>query len=150
MMVFSFWTFPTCLMRRMSSAFYWYLHSMPAFCDCHRHSNFKVGLLSQNIISPFSFPIEGKYDFNIFLSIQCQPLKKIYTHIIRFFFQGKRPFMLFIFPWSLSWNPLVFLVRIQIRQPHQRISGRKAYWCWALFVGWTLRRMGKKGGGKAH
>ena len=58
--------------------------------------------------------------------------------------------MLFIFPWSLSWNPLVFLVRIQIRQLHQRISGRKAYWCWALFVGWTLRRMGKKEGGKAR
>lgn len=66
--------------------------------------------------------------------------KKIYTHIIRFFFfQGRRPFMLFIFPWSLSWNPLVFLVRIQIRQLHQRISGQKAYWRWALFVGRTLR-----------
>ena len=51
-------------------------HPMSAFCDCHRLLNFKVGLLSQNIISPFSFPIEGKYDFNIFLSIQCQPLKK--------------------------------------------------------------------------
>lgn len=56
--------------------------------------------------------------------------------------------MLFIFPWSLSSNPLVFLVRIQIRQLHQRISGWKAYWRWALFVGRTLRGMGKKEGGK--
>lgn len=58
--------------------------------------------------------------------------------------------MLFIFPWSVSWNPLVFLVRIQIRQPHQRISGRPAPWRWALFVGQTWRRVGKKEHAKAR
>lgn len=73
------------------------------------------------------------------LSIQCQPLRKIYTHIIKFFPGEKATYVIHL-PLSL----LAFLVRVHIRQLRQRVPGWQAHWRWAMLVGQTLRAMGKK------
>lgn len=54
--------------------------------------------------------------------------KKIYTHIIRFFFPGEKAIYVIHLPLESELKSLVFLVRIQIRQLRQRISGRQAPW----------------------
>lgn len=78
------------------------------------------------------------------LSIQCQPLKKIYTHIIRFFFPGEKATCVIHLPLSL----LVYLVRVQIRQLLQKVPGWQAHWRWGMLVGQTLRA--KEEDGTSH